>query len=82
MQEFEDFNLILETNIPERGNSGVYLRGIYEIQVSDSYGRELDPHNFGALYSRITPSVNAEKPAGEPESESPVIVLEEISHES
>ncbi len=65
VQEFEDFNLTLETNIPERGNSGVYLRGIYEIQVSDSYGQELDPHNFGALYSRITPSVNAEKPAGE-----------------
>lgn len=63
-QEFEDFNLKLEVNIPEGSNSGVYLRGMYEIQVFDSYMKELDSHNMGALYSRITPSVNAEKPAG------------------
>jgi len=62
---FEDFNLSLEVNVPEGSNSGVYLRGIYEIQVMDSYGRELDSHNMGGLYSRITPSEAAEKPAGE-----------------
>jgi hypothetical protein len=61
---FEDFNLKLEVNIPAGSNSGVYLRGMYEIQVSDSYGKELNIHNMGALYSRIKPSVNAEKPAG------------------
>lgn len=64
-QEFKDFNLKLEVNVPEGDNSGVYLRGLYEIQVVDSYGKELDPHNMGALYSRITPSEAAEKPAGE-----------------
>jgi len=63
--EFEDFKLTLEVNIPEGSNSGVYLRGMYEIQVVDSYGKELDSHNMGALYSRITPSVAAEKKAGE-----------------
>jgi hypothetical protein len=63
--EFEDFNLKIEVNIPEGSNSGVYLRGIYEIQVMDSYGRPLDSHNMGGLYSRIAPSVSAEKPAGE-----------------
>jgi hypothetical protein len=63
--EFEDFKLSLEVNVPEGSNSGVYLRGIYEIQVIDSYGKELNPHNMGALYSRITPSVAAEKKAGE-----------------
>jgi hypothetical protein len=62
--EFEDFNLKLEVNIPEGSNSGVYLRGMYEVQVSDSYKKELDPHNLGAIYSRIKPTVNAEKPAG------------------
>jgi hypothetical protein len=62
---FEDFNLKLEVNVPAGSNSGVYLRGIYEVQVMDSYGKELDPHNMGALYSRITPLVSAEKPAGE-----------------
>ena len=63
--EFEDFNLTLETMVPENGNSGVYLRGIYEVQVVDSYGRDPNPHHMGAIYSRITPSVAAEKPAGE-----------------
>jgi hypothetical protein len=63
-QEFEDFNLKLEVNVPEGSNSGIFLRGMYEVQVSDSYKKELNPHNMGALYSRIRPSVNAEKPAG------------------
>ncbi len=64
-ETFEDFNLKLEVNVPEGSNSGIYLRGIYEIQVLDSYGKELDSHNMGALYSRIAPSKPAEKPAGE-----------------
>lgn len=63
-QTFEDFNLKLEVNVPAESNSGVYLRGMYEIQVLDSYKKPLDSHNMGALYSRITPSVAAEKPAG------------------
>jgi len=62
---FEDFTLKLEVNVPKGSNSGVYLRGIYEVQVMDSYGKELDSHNMGGLYSRITPSEAAEKPAGE-----------------
>lgn len=64
-QEFGDFNLKLEVNVPKGNNSGVYLRGLYEIQVVDSYGLELDSHNMGALYSRITPSEGAEKQGGE-----------------
>ena len=64
-RDFEDFNLKLETRVPPKGNSGVYIRGIYEVQVFDSFGKPLDPHNMGAIYSRIKPSVAAEKPAGE-----------------
>ncbi len=63
--EFKDFNLKIEVNVPEGSNSGIYLRGIYEVQVLDSYQKPLDSHNMGAIYSRITPSENAEKPAGE-----------------
>ncbi|MCE5348028.1 MAG: DUF1080 domain-containing protein [Bacteroidales bacterium] len=63
-QVFEDFNLKLEVNVPEGSNSGIYLRGMYEIQVLDSYKKELDSHNMGAVYSRIKPVVSAEKPAG------------------
>ena len=64
-ETFEDFNLKVEVSVPAGSNGGIYLRGIYEIQVLDSYGKDLDPHNMGALYSRITPSVAAEKPSGE-----------------
>lgn len=64
-REFEDFKLTVEVNVPKGSNSGVYLRGIYEVQVMDSFGKALDSHNMGAIYSRITPSVAAEKPAGE-----------------
>jgi len=64
-REFEDFNLTLEFRVPKNGNSGVYLRGIYEIQVADSFGRKSDPHNCGALYSRIMPSENVCKAPGE-----------------
>jgi hypothetical protein len=64
-QEFEDFNLKLEVNVPTHSNSGIYLRGMYEIQVIDSYGRPLDSHNMGGLYSRVSPVVSAEKPGGE-----------------
>jgi hypothetical protein len=64
-REFEDFNLTLEFRVPKDGNSGVYLRGIYEVQVADSFGHKNDWHNCGALYSRILPSENVSKPAGE-----------------
>lgn len=65
VNEFEDFRLTLDVNVPAGNNSGVYLRGMYEIQVYDSYGKDRDSHHMGALYSRITPSVSAEKPGGE-----------------
>ncbi|HUD83188.1 MAG TPA: DUF1080 domain-containing protein [Candidatus Saccharimonadales bacterium] len=63
--EFKDFMLHAETRVPKEGNSGIYLRGIYEVQVFDSFGMPLDSHNMGAIYSRVKPTVNAEKPAGE-----------------
>jgi hypothetical protein len=64
-REFEDFNLTLETRVNKNQNSGIYLRGIYEVQVADTYGKPLDSHNMGGVYSRITPTASAEKPPGE-----------------
>lgn len=63
-EDFEDFNITFDVNVPAGGNSGVYLRGIYEVQMADSFGRPLDCHNMGAIYGRITPTVAAEKPPG------------------
>jgi hypothetical protein len=64
-REFEDFNLKVEVKVDKDENSGVYLRGIYEVQVSDTFGHAPDPHNMGGVYSRIKPTVAAEKPAGQ-----------------
>ena len=64
-EDFYDFNLKYEVRVPKDSNSGVYLRGRYEIQVIDSYGMPVDMHNMSAYYGRVTPRVAAEKPAGE-----------------
>jgi hypothetical protein len=64
-RNFADFNLRTEVNITPQGNSGIYLRGIYEIQMHDSFAAPLSNLHMGALYGRVTPSVKAEKPAGE-----------------
>ena len=63
--DFFDFNLKYEVRVLPECNSGVYLRGIYEIQVIDSFGKPVDMHNMAAYYGRVTPRVAAEKKAGE-----------------
>lgn len=62
---FKDFKLHIEFRYPEDSNSGVYLRGRYEVQVSDSYGMEPVKDQLGALYGFIKPLVNPAKKAGE-----------------
>jgi 3-keto-disaccharide hydrolase len=64
-QEFEDFKLHLEFRVPEGANSGVYLRGRYELQIDDSAGLEPSSHHLGGLYGFIEPSENVARPAGE-----------------
>jgi hypothetical protein len=64
-REFEDFKFTCEFRVPPNGNSGIYLRGMYEVQVSDAFGKPASAHAMGAIYSRITPTENAAKPAGE-----------------
>ena len=63
--EFEDFRLTLDVRLPKGGNSGIYLRGRYEVQVTDAYGRPPSWGGIGGVYSRIVPTENAAKPAGE-----------------
>ena len=64
-ETFMDFKLHIEFRYPEGSNSGVYLRGRYEVQVEDSYGKEPDSHYLGGVYGFLTPSENAAKKAGE-----------------
>ncbi|MDH5344763.1 MAG: DUF1080 domain-containing protein, partial [Gammaproteobacteria bacterium] len=46
-------------------NSGIYLRGRYEVQIQDDRGKALDPLRIGGIYGFIAPSANAAKAAGE-----------------
>jgi hypothetical protein len=64
-QKFSDFKLHLEFNIVEKSNSGVYLRGRYEVQIQDDVGRAADSLRMGGLYGFLRPSLNAAAKPGE-----------------
>jgi Domain of Unknown Function (DUF1080) len=50
----------------ERGNSGVFLMGLYEIQVLDSYeNKTYADGQAGAVYGQYPPLVNASRPPGQ-----------------
>jgi hypothetical protein len=64
-QKFDDFKLHLEFRVPKGENSGVYLRGRYELQIDDAAGLEPSSHHLGGLYGFIAPSENVAKAPGE-----------------
>lgn len=73
-QNFNDFQLHIEWCVPEdiqgesqgRGNSGVFLQGIYEIQIIDSYKKETYVNGqAGSVYKQTPPLVNAMRKPGE-----------------
>jgi len=50
----------------ERGNSGVFLMGLYEVQVLDSYeNKTYADGQASALYGQYPPLVNASRPPGQ-----------------
>jgi hypothetical protein len=63
--KFWNFKLHAEYRVGENSNSGIGLRGRYEIQILQDYGRPPSKHSNGALYSRVVPAKNASKPANE-----------------
>ena len=58
-EKFQDFKLHIEVNCPEGGNSGIYLRGRYELQVGTEGGK-LPTHEMGAIYSHYPPPEGSE----------------------
>jgi len=64
-EKYWNFEVHAEYKIEEGSNSGVGLRGRYEVQIAADYGRPPGMHGTGALYTRILPPVNAGKPNGE-----------------
>ena len=63
--KYWNFELHVEYNLAEKSNSGIGLRGRYEVQIMSDYGRPPTLHGTGSLVGRIAPAVNAGKPAGE-----------------
>jgi hypothetical protein len=64
-RKFGDFKLHAEFRYPKGSNSGIYLRGRYEMQIEDNYGDQPESHKIGGIYGFLTPSLNASRPAGE-----------------
>jgi hypothetical protein len=74
-QKHGDVELYVEFMVPQGSNSGVYLQGLYEIQVFDSYGTaKPGTGDGGAIYHRwidnkpvggSAPKVNAQLPPGQ-----------------
>ncbi len=64
-QRFKDFQIEAEYKLEPKSNSGIYLRGRYELQVLDDAGKPPESHGHMAVYAWTAPKVNASKPAGE-----------------
>jgi hypothetical protein len=66
---FDDFKLHIEFNCPDGGNSGIYLRGRYEVQVEYEKVDANDRfHSIGSVYSMIAPAVDLPRTPGKWES--------------
>ncbi|MCW3107623.1 MAG: hypothetical protein JWQ09_2129 [Segetibacter sp.] len=64
-KSFSDFKLHIEFRYAKGSNSGVYLRGRYELQIADNKGMEPLRDYLGAVYGFISPSEMVAKEAGE-----------------
>lgn len=62
---FMDFRLVAEYKYPPNSNSGIYLRGRYEVQILDDFGHAPAVGTSGAIYGYLAPIKNAVKPADE-----------------
>ncbi len=66
---FDDFKLHIEYNCPKDGNSGVYLRGRYEIQVEyEPPGTDDKFHGMGSIYGFLAPAIDVPPRPGQWES--------------
>ena len=73
-QKFDSFQLHIEWCVPEnitgesqlRGNSGVFLQGLYEVQILDCYNNPTYVNGqTGSIYKQSIPLANAMRKPGE-----------------
>jgi hypothetical protein len=65
---FSDFKLHAEFSYPPGSNSGIYLRGRYEVQINDDAGRVTDALRMGGVYGFLRPYADAALKPGQPQS--------------
>jgi hypothetical protein len=63
--KFEDFKLHVEFNCAPGSNSGVYLRGRYELQIEDDPEPEGPTMRTGGIYGYLAPSPEQPRKPGE-----------------
>ena len=60
--KFMDFKLHVEFNCGTKANSGVYLRGRYEVQIETDSSSEPPAQRMGAVYGFLTPEPELPRP--------------------
>jgi hypothetical protein len=78
-QKFQDYKIHAEYKVDKNSNSGIYMRGRYELQVLDDYGKPPDIHSHMAVYAWHAPLVNASKPVGEWQTMDATVVGNKVS---
>jgi hypothetical protein len=63
--KFGDFKLHVEFNCGPDSNSGVYLRGRYEVQIETDSIAEPPSHHMGAIYGFLAPDPEQPRKPGE-----------------
>jgi hypothetical protein len=64
-QTFNDFKLHIEFRYPDSSNSGVYLRGRYEVQIEANNNDEPVRNVFSSIYGFLEPTEMTAKKPGE-----------------
>jgi Domain of Unknown Function (DUF1080) len=64
-QTFRDFKLHVEFNCAANSNSGVYLRGRYEVQIETNSIEEPPSHHMGGIYGFFAPQPELPRKPGE-----------------
>jgi len=78
-QTFSDFKVELEYRLGKDSNSGLYLRGRYELQLLDDFEKPISINGHVSIYGRQPPAVNASKPIGEWQTLSAIIVGDHVT---